>query len=96
VGQFHDNGGVDHFGPVSITELRREERQRWAQPLAASIDQVPRSRVGQSIGLRYGISEPLLHKGEPWGNGRLERGIPEWEGHPVYPPFADANNTPAL
>ena len=65
VRQLHDNGGVKHLGPRGVAKVSGEQRERGAQSLAARVDEVPRRRVGEAIGLRDGIAEPLLDECEP-------------------------------
>jgi hypothetical protein len=61
VDEFGDHRGVDHLGTVRLAELRAEQRQPRAEPLAARLQQVGRVLLGEYLvetGLHFCQSIP--------------------------------------
>ena len=60
MGQLDHDGGVEDLGTGGVAEVRGQQRQHRAHPLAAGLDQVPRHGVGQLVAVRDGLAQPEL------------------------------------
>ena len=75
MGQLDGDGGRNDPFVARIAELRGEQHQRGAEPLAARFNQV-RRRLAEEIVLRPGRPpQAVLNLGQAFDNLRRERGV---------------------